>query len=79
MAGLKIIGDFYLARIYRTASSRFRTKDWQASVDNKLNNLAEVSKLLHGEVSEKRSTLMEMVIIILIAVEVVPFILKFFI
>ncbi len=75
---LKIIGDFYLARIYRAASTRFRIKDWQASVDNKLNNLAEVSKILNTEVSEKRSTMLEFVIIILIAVEVVPLLVKHF-
>ncbi len=74
---LKIIGDFYLARIYRAASTRFRIKDWQASVDNKLGNLAEVSKILNTEVSEKRSTLLEFVIIVLIAVEVVPLIAKY--
>ncbi len=73
---LKIIGDYYYARIYRAASLRFRIKDWQASVDNKLSNLAEVSKLLHAEVSEKRSALLEIIIILLIAVELIPLIWK---
>lgn len=73
---LKIIGDFYYARIYRAASLRFRIKDWQASVDNKLNNLAEVSKLLHASISEKRSALLELIIIILIAVELLPLLWK---
>lgn len=76
---LKVIGDFYLARIYRAASNRFRIADWHASVDNKLNNLAEVSKILQAEISEKRSTLLEFIIIILIAVEVVPLIFKLWI
>lgn len=69
---MKVVGDFYLAKIFRAALNRFRFRDWQVSVDNKLNNLAEVSKLLHGEVSETRSTIMELIIIFLIAVEVVP-------
>lgn len=73
---LKIIGDFYYARIYRAASLRFRIKDWQASVDNKLNNLAEVSKLLHTGVSEKRSALLEIIIIVLIAAELIPLVWK---
>jgi len=69
---MKVVGDFYLAKIFRSALKRFRFRDWQVSVDNKLSNLAEVSKLLHGEVSETRSTIMELIIIFLIAVEVVP-------
>lgn len=70
---LKVIGDFYYAKIFRTASDRFRVKDWQASVDQKLKNLADVSSLFQAETNEKRNQLMEAIIIILIAIEVVPF------
>ncbi len=71
---LKVVGDFYLANIFRAASNRFRFKDWQSSVDNKLNNLAEVSKLLHSEVNEKRALILESIIVILIALEMIPLI-----
>lgn len=70
---LKVIGDFYYAKIFRAASDRFRVKDWQASVDQKLKNLADVSSLFQAETNEKRNQLMEAIIIILIAIEVVPF------
>ena len=69
---LKVVGDFYLATIFRMASKRFRFDDWQKSINEKLSNLAEVSKLLHSEVNESRNQLMEIIIILLIAVEVVP-------
>jgi hypothetical protein len=69
---LKVIGDFYYSQIFRAASDRFRFRDWQQSVDSKLNNLAEVSKLFQGEINERRNQLMEIIIIALIAVEVVP-------
>ncbi len=69
---LKVVGDFYLAIVFRAALTRFRFKDWQVSVDNKLSNLAEVSKLLHSEVSETRGTVMELIVIILIALELWP-------
>lgn len=69
---LKVIGDFYYAKIFRAASERFRVKDWQASVDQKLKNLADVSSLFQAETNEKRNQLMEAIIIILIAIEVVP-------
>lgn len=70
----KTVGDFYLATIFRATSKRFRFDDWKKSIDEKLGNLAEVSKLLHSEVNESRNQLLEMVIILLIAIEVIPFV-----
>ncbi len=70
----KTVGDFYLANIFRATSRRFRFEDWQRSINEKLGNLAEVSKLLHSEVNEGRNQFMEIVIIVLIAIEVVPFV-----
>lgn len=70
----KTVGDFYLATIFRATSKRFRFDDWQRSINEKLGNLAEVSKLLHSEVNESRNQMMEMIIIALIAIEVVPFV-----
>jgi hypothetical protein len=69
----KTVGDFYLATIFRATSKRFRFDDWQKSINEKLGNLAEVSKLLHSEVNESRTHALEMIIVILIAIEVVPF------
>ena len=74
----KIVGDFYLATIFRASSKRFRFDDWQRSINEKLSNLAEVSKLLHSDVSESRSQYMEIIVIILIGIEVVPYILQHF-
>ena len=74
----KTVGDFYLATIFRASSQRFRFDDWQRSIDDKLNNLAEVSKLLHSEVNESRNQMMEMIIILLIAIEVIPFVYNLF-
>ncbi len=75
---LKVVGDFYLANVFRSASARFRFKDWQTSIDEKLRNMAEMSKLLHSQVSESRSHWLEIIIILLIAVEVVPFLASLF-
>jgi len=74
----KTVGDFYLATIFRATSKRFRFDDWQKSINEKLGNLAEVSKLLHSEVNESRNQTMEMIIVILIAIEVVPFVYNLF-
>lgn len=70
---LKVVGDFYLAQIFRTASARFRFNDWRDNVDQKLDNLAGISKLLTNDINERRSRLMELVVIILISIEVLPF------
>lgn len=70
----KAVGDFYLATIFRASSKRFRFQDWQKSINEKLGNLAEVSKLLHSAVSESRNQTLELIIIILIAIEVIPFV-----
>ena len=74
----KTVGDFYLATIFRATSKRFRFDDWQKSINEKLGNLAEVSKLLHSEVNESRNQTMELIIIVLIAIEVVPFLYSLF-
>lgn len=70
---MKVVGDFYLAKIFRTASARFRTNDWLESVNQKLNNLAQISRLFVSESNEKKSQLLEVIIIVLIAIEVIPY------
>lgn len=73
---MKVVGDFYLAKIFRAASMRFRTNDWLDSVNQKLDNLAQVSRLFVNEANEKKSQLLELIIIFLIAIEVVPLFFK---
>jgi hypothetical protein len=75
---IKTVGDFYLATIFRASSKRFRFDDWKRSINEKLGNLAEVSKLLHSEVNESRNQTMEMIIILLITIEVIPFVFSLF-
>jgi hypothetical protein len=71
---LKVIGDLYHSTVFRMASNKFRFSDWQKSIDNKLDNLAELCKLLLDNINSKRSHLLELVIIALISIELIPFI-----
>lgn len=71
---LKVIGDLYHSTVFRTASNKFRFADWQGSIDNKLDNLAELCKLLLDNITSRRSHLLEMIIIFLISIELIPFI-----
>lgn len=71
---LKVIGDLYHSTVFRTASSKFRFSDWQKSIDNKLDNLAELCKLLLDNITTRRSHFLEIIIIALISIELIPFI-----
>lgn len=75
---LKVIGDVHYAKIYRVALERLRLKDWNASVEEKLDNLKEIALIFQSDVNEKRNLFLEITIILLIAVEVVPLLIGFF-
>jgi len=75
---LKLIGDAYYAKIYRASNERLRLNDWQTSVDQKLRNLLDISTLFQSEIHSRKNQLLEIVIIILIAIEVIPLLWNFF-
>ncbi len=67
---LKIIGDFYLAKVYEAAVRRLRIPAWQASVTRKQQMLANVYQLLKGELDTDRSLTLEATIVLLIIGEI---------
>jgi hypothetical protein len=67
---VKIIGDFYLARVYQDAVRRFRLPAWEESVLRKQKLLAEVNGLLSDASDTRRGELLEIVVILLILWEV---------
>ena len=75
---LKVVGDFYLATVFRAATRRFRLGEWEASITRKMNLLARVTDLLQGEVNVQRSHWLEIIVIALIAFEIVSAILKIY-
>ncbi len=68
---LKIIGDFYLARVYEGAVLRLRIRQWQASVTRKQDMLGKVYSLLKSEVDTDRGHLLELAIVLLIVFDIV--------
>jgi hypothetical protein len=68
---LKLIGDQYLARVYRLASQRFHLTEWDASILRKIEILESVYQKLTDRASSLRMELLEWIIIILIAAEIV--------
>jgi hypothetical protein len=67
---VKIIGDFYLARVYQDAVRRFRLPAWEESVLRKQKLLSEVNALLSDASDTRRGELLEIVVILLIMWEV---------
>jgi hypothetical protein len=71
---LKLLGDHYLARLYRLAAERFHLSDWDASILRKLDTLDSIYQKLSDQLSSRRMEALEWIIIVLIAVSIVlPF------
>ena len=67
---VKIVGDFYLARLYQGAVRRFRLPVWQDTVLRKQKLLAGVHELLNDAADTRRAELLELTIILLILWEI---------
>lgn len=72
---LKLVGDQYLARLYRLAAGRFHLSEWDASITRKLEAVQGIYQKLVDEAGARRMEVLEWIIIILIAVSIVlPFV-----
>jgi hypothetical protein len=71
---LKLIGDQYLARLYRLTAERFHLSDWDSSILRKLDTLERIYQKLADRVAARRMEALEWIIIVLITVSIVlPF------
>ncbi len=68
---LKLLGDQYLARLYRAALNRFHLPDWDASILRKLATLESIYDKLNDRQTTHRTEVLEWIVILLIAFEVV--------
>lgn len=73
---LKVIGDIYYARVYRIALNRLKINDWRSTIDRKLKSILDICEMNKAEIEGKRSVVLEIIIIVLIAIEVIPFLYK---
>ncbi len=73
----KVVGDFYLAKIFRGAGEQFRIPEWEANISRKINIFSNLSELLQGEVNTARSLWLEVTIVVLILFELVTTFVKF--
>ena len=71
---LKLVGDQYLARVYRAATERFHLAEWDTSILRKLGTLESLYEKMNDQAAIHRMEILEWIIIILIAVSIVlPF------
>ena len=68
---LKLVGDQYLARVYRLLSSRFHLDAWEQSIRESLSVAQEVYRVLAEQAATYRTELLEIIIIALILFEIV--------
>ena len=72
---LKLLGDQYLARVYRLVSERFHLAEWDGSILRKLDTLESIYQKMSDFASTRRMEVLEWIIILLIALSIVlPFI-----
>ena len=67
---LKLLGDQYLARVYRLVNRRFHLDDWDASILRKLQTLESIYEKISDQAVNRRMEILEWVIVILIAAEI---------
>ena len=67
----KVIGDYYLATIFRASVNRMRLHEWEGNVTRKVRLLGRVSELLSAQAATHRSHSLEWIVIGLIAFEII--------
>ncbi len=67
---LKLLGDQYLARVYRLASQRFHLEAWDASILRKLQTLESIYGKMADRATTQRMEYLEWIIIVLITISI---------
>jgi hypothetical protein len=67
---LKMVGDQYLARLYRLLATRFHLREWERSIQRKLDVIEGVYKVLADQGAEFRTEVLEIIVVVLIVVEI---------
>lgn len=68
---LKLVGDQYLSRVFDLASTRFHLPEWQQSIRRKLDTVGDVYDLLVHQAGGTRMEALELIVVVLIALEIV--------
>jgi hypothetical protein len=75
---LKLLGDQFLARLYRAANRRMHLDEWERATLRKLETLESIYGKLSDAQAQRRAELLEWIIIALISAEIVFSLVTFF-
>lgn len=70
-SAVKLVGDRFLGRVYVAASQRFHFADWDRAITRKLAVMEGIYQKLSDRVTARRLEVLEWIVILLIAIEVV--------
>lgn len=68
---LKLVGDQYLARLYRLLAQRLHLDEWAANIRESLDAAEGVHQVLSDQAATYRIEFLEIIVIVLIAMEIV--------
>lgn len=68
---LKLVGDQYLARLYRLCAARFHLEEWSRGIEHSLDAVEGAYQVLSDQGAMYRTELLEIIIIVLILFEIV--------
>jgi hypothetical protein len=68
---LKLVGDQYLARVYGLVAARFHLREWEASIQRKLEVAEGVYQVISDQATAHRTEFLELIVIFLILLEIV--------
>jgi hypothetical protein len=73
---LKLVGDQYLARVYRLLATRFHLKEWERNIQRKLEVISGVYEVISDQSEATRTEFLEVIVVVLIIIEVVVALVK---
>jgi hypothetical protein len=76
VTALQLVGDQYMARVYKLLATRFHLPEWERGIQRKLEILEGVYQVASHQSSDFRSEFLEILIVLLILVEILISIFK---
>jgi hypothetical protein len=73
---LKLVGDQYLARVYRLVSTRFHLEAWEESIRRKLEVAEGVYRVVSDQIDTYRAEFLELTVVFLIVLEILLAVLR---
>jgi hypothetical protein len=68
---LKLVGDPYLARVYRMVATRFYIETWMENIQRKLEVAEGVYQVVSDQAGSFRTEFLELIVVILILIEII--------